>query len=96
MQGLGQSRRKSRMEITPIVIEGEHVRLEPLTRAHTDALVAAAADGELWTSDVTVVPSSQTIQRYIEDAMVGLERGNELPFAIVRKATGIVVGTTRF
>ena len=84
------------MNISPIVIKGQHVRLEPLTYAHTDSLIAAADDGEIWKSDVTVVPSADTIHRYIEDALLGLERGSELPFAIVRKATGSVVGTTRF
>ena len=84
------------MKVSPIVIEGQHVRLEPLTHAHTESLIAAAGDGELWKSDVTVVPSADTIDKYIEDALRGLERGTELPFAIVIKATGDVIGTTRF
>lgn len=84
------------MKVSPIVIEGQHVRLEPLTHAHTEALIAAAGDGEIWKSDVTIVPSADTINKYIEEAIRGLERGAELPFAIVSKATGGVVGTTRF
>lgn len=84
------------MDITPVVLDGRCVRLEPLTRVHKDALIAAASDGELWNSDVTVVPSPQTIHSYIEDALEGLQRGHELPFVIVRTATGEVVGTTRF
>ena len=84
------------MNITPITIEGQHVRLEPLTYAHDKSLVAAAADGELWSSDFTVVPSPETIRSYIEAALLGLERKSELPFAIVQKATGLVSGTTRF
>lgn len=84
------------MNISPIVIEGEHVRLDPLTHAHEKPLVAAAGDGELWNSDFTVVPTPRTINSYIEAALTGLERGDELPFAIVSKRMGIVVGTTRF
>ena len=84
------------VKVTPIVIQGQYVRLEPLTHAHTEALIAAAGDGEIWKSDVTVVPSANTIRQYIEDALRGLERGAELPFAITSKATGDVVGTTRF
>ena len=84
------------VKVSPIVIEGQHVRLEPLTHAHTESLIAAAADGEIWKSDVTVVPSAHTIHQYIEDALRGVERGSELPFAIASKATGDVVGTTRF
>ena len=84
------------MNVTPVVLEGRYVRLEPLTQNHRDSLIAAASDGALWNSDVTIVPSPQTVHRYIEDALNGLQRGQELPFAIVRTATGEVVGTTRF
>ena len=72
------------------------MRLEPLTQGHSTSLLVAAGDGELWDSDVTIVPSAATMDRYIEDALRGLERGSELPFAIVQKASGRVVGTTRF
>ncbi|MBI3452195.1 MAG: hypothetical protein HY057_05060, partial [Rhodospirillales bacterium] len=34
------------MDIRPVTLEGRHVRLEPLTRAHLPAL-AAALDPEL-------------------------------------------------
>ena len=84
------------VKVSPIVIEGQHVRLEPLTHAHTGSLITAANDGEIWKSDVTIVPSADTINKYIEDALRGVEHGNELPFAIANKATGKVVGTTRF
>lgn len=84
------------MKIASVVLEGQHVRLEPLTHTHKDALIAAAGDGQLWNSDVTVVPSAGTIHDYIEDALRGLQSGTELPFVIVRKETGEVVGTTRF
>ena len=84
------------MKVSPLVIEGQHVRLEPLTHAHTESLIKAANDGDIWKSDVTVVPSPDNISKYIDDALRGLERGNELPFAIASKATGDVVGTTRF
>ena len=84
------------MNVATVVLEGQHVRLEPLTHAHKDALIAAASDGLLWNSDVTVVPSAETIHNYIEDALRGLQSGTELPFVIVRKETGEVAGTTRF
>jgi len=84
------------MDVTPITLEGQHVRLEPLTMAHEEALVEAAADGELWNSKVTVVPTRDTMRDYIEAAFKGQALHQELPFVIVRKATGTVVGTTRF
>ena len=84
------------MDVSPITLEGIHVRLEPLVPAHRDALIAAAADGELWNSTVTVVPSRETISEYLDAAFAGQAQGRELPFVIVQKSTGLVVGTTRF
>jgi RimJ/RimL family protein N-acetyltransferase len=72
------------------------VRLEPLTPAHQEPLVAAAADGELWNSTVTVVPSRDNVAEYLQEALDGFARQSELPFVIVRKSSGEVVGTTRF
>jgi N-acetyltransferase len=84
------------MEVSPLVLEGKHVRLEPLTPAHEEPLVAAAEDGELWKSSVTIVPSRATMRAYIATALKAQATGRELPFVIVRKASGQVVGTTRF
>lgn len=90
------------MEVSPVTLEGQHVRLEPLSAAHEESLIAAANDGELWKSSVTIVPTRDTMAAYIETALRGQAEGNELPFVIVRKrGTGVppvdqVVGTTRF
>ena len=85
------------MEISPVILDGQHVRLEPLSLAHEEALIAAASDGELWNSTVTIVPSSPAkMTDYIQAALDGQTKGTELPFVIVRKTTGEVVGTTRF
>src|SRR6476660_5033660 len=84
------------MEILPITLEGQHTRLEPLSLAHHEALLAAAADGELWDSIVTIVPTRDTVSEYIEAALTEQAKGSELPFVIVQKASGRVVGTTRF
>ena len=84
------------MQISPITLEGQHTRLEPLTLAHEEALIAAAADGELWNSIVTVVPTRDTMAEYIGTALAAQAQGSELPFVIIRKASGSVVGTTRF
>lgn len=84
------------MEISPVTLEGQHVRLEPLSQAHEQALIAAASVGELWNSTVTIVPTRATMASYIEAALRGQAEGNELPFVIIRKTTDEVVGTTRF
>lgn len=86
------------VKVEPVVLEGQHVRLEPLTLAHAEDLARAAADGELWNSDVTIIPKPDGMNSYIETALKGFALGFELPFAIVRKGQSgdRIVGTTRF
>ena len=84
------------MEILPVKLEGQHTRLEPLSLAHQEALIAAAGDGELWNSIVTIVPTRDTMAEYLQDALTAQAQGSELPFVVIQKATNRIVGTTRF
>jgi RimJ/RimL family protein N-acetyltransferase len=85
------------VEISPVTLEGQYVRLEPLLPAHEEPLIAAASDGRLWNSTVTIVPSSPArMIDYIQAALDGQATGKELPFVVTRKSTNQIVGTTRF
>lgn len=70
--------------------------LEPLSWSHETALIEAASDGELWKSRVTIVPDASSMSAYIEAALEGLAQGREQPFAIIRRSSGKVIGSTRF
>jgi RimJ/RimL family protein N-acetyltransferase len=76
------------MNVAPITLEGQYVRLEPLSYAHAQALAAAAADGELWNTQVTIIPQPDGMSDYIKFALDGLAQENQLPFVIVRKSEG--------
>jgi RimJ/RimL family protein N-acetyltransferase len=84
------------MEVSPVILEGRHVCLEPLSPEHEESLIAAASDGELWNSTVTVVPSRASMAGYIAAALNAQVGGRELPFVIIRKSSGQAVGSTRF
>ena len=84
------------MDISPVTLEGQHVRLEPLTQAHAESLIAAASDGELWNTQVTIIPEPAGMKDYIQAALDGQTQGRELPFLTVRKSSNEIVGTTRF
>ena len=84
------------VELAPITLSGKYVRLEPLTFAHEAALNEAASDGELWNTDVTIIPRSDGMNAYIQFALDGLKDGTQLPFTIVQLAGNQIVGTTRF
>jgi RimJ/RimL family protein N-acetyltransferase len=81
---------------TPVDLEGRGIRLEPLAHDHREGLAAAAADGELWNLWFTSVPKPDATQKYIDDALKGLEAGHMLPWAVRDLQTGAIVGTTRY
>jgi RimJ/RimL family protein N-acetyltransferase len=81
--------------VQPVLV-GKTVELQPLQREHASALLDAAADGQLWNMKLTVVPGPETIQGYITTALEGQRAGTVMPFVIVRRDTGSIVGSTRF
>ncbi|MGP6422078.1 GNAT family N-acetyltransferase [Pseudomonas putida] len=77
-------------------LQGPRILLRPLQYSDADALLRAAADGELWNLTVTVVPSASTIDSYLKKALDGRDAGTVMPFVIVLKDSGEVIGSTRF
>ncbi|HDR9258727.1 TPA: GNAT family N-acetyltransferase [Burkholderia vietnamiensis] len=77
-------------------LTGEHIVLRPLALSDRQALLDAAADGELWNLKVTVVPDERAVDAYLDTALQGRAAGTVMPFAIVEPASGRVIGSTRF
>jgi RimJ/RimL family protein N-acetyltransferase len=79
-----------------VSLEGNGVRLEPLTREHHDGLVAAASDGRLWELWFTSVPEPEQTGAYIDAALKGQREGSMLPWAVRELKSGAIVGSTRY
>ena len=85
------------MTFEPVVLEGKHVRLEPLGEQHKDGVCRAISDGELWNIFVTIVPHPDGIDQFLANAKSAHERGEGLAFATIAKgANDQVAGSTRF
>ncbi|HEX7698066.1 MAG TPA: GNAT family protein, partial [Candidatus Acidoferrum sp.] len=84
------------MALSPVMLQGEHVRLEPLAKAHLAALAEAGLDEELWRWIPVPVRTVDEMAAYVETALGEQKRGVSLPFAIVEKATGRAIGSTRY
>jgi len=84
------------MRVTPVTLEGRHVRLEPLAKAHLEGLAEVGLDEELWRWIPTAVRTREEMAAYIETALQEQERGVSLPFAILEKATGRAIGSSRY
>jgi N-acetyltransferase len=84
------------LDLTPVTLEGRHVRLEPLSREHKADLVEVALDPDLWRWTPTQIHSADDLEAYIETALSLEDAGTALPFATVDRSTGRAIGSTRF
>jgi RimJ/RimL family protein N-acetyltransferase len=81
------------IQVAPVTLTRNGVRLEPLSQAHADGLRAAAQDGELWKLRITSVPEPQDIEAYIAKA---LDMHDRVPFAVIDIESSKVLGTTSY
>ena len=84
------------IKTTPITLEGNGVRLEPLSVEHQGGLATAAADGQLWKLWFTSVPAPTDTRGYIDAALEGQRAGHMLPWAVRDLATHTIAGSTRY
>lgn len=84
------------MDIQPVTLRGEFVRLEPLSEAHCAGLAEVGLDEDLWRWIPQPVRSAEEMLAYIRTALEEQARGVSLPFATVEAATGKAIGSTRF
>ena len=78
------------------ILEGDTIALLPLDASHQDALLTAAKDGILWELWYTSVPSSATINNYLDKALAEKENGQAYPFVVFHKKTKQIIGSTRY
>jgi len=84
------------MAIESVTLEGQHVRLEPLTAAHAPQLWAVSDYAELWQYTPYVLRDQDDLRRFIAAAERQHELGLGLSFATIDRRTGAVVGSTSY
>jgi RimJ/RimL family protein N-acetyltransferase len=78
------------------LLEGRHVRLEPLEHRHVGGLVAASAvDPSLYRWSPVPQGTAEAIC-YVDTALTWRDAGTAVPLATVRAGDGVVIGSTRF
>lgn len=82
--------------VQPVTLEGQFVRLEPLTLAHLDQLCEVALDEDLWRWTTAQVRTRDELREYIEAALQSQQEGTALPFATIERASGRAIGSTRY
>lgn len=82
--------------VSPVVLEGERVRLEPLTRDHLVGLAEVAFDEAIWRWTIARPTDLAGLGAWLDAALGNRATGTEMPFATIDRATNRPVGSSRF
>ncbi len=82
---------------TPVTLEGNSVRLEPLNEAHIPDLAAVGCDDRIWKlMRYGLIRTEQDMRAWVSQLLDGQAAGTDLPFAVIQLASGRVAGATRY
>jgi RimJ/RimL family protein N-acetyltransferase len=85
------------MEVKPVVLTGNHVRLEPMTEEQIAALAEIGVGQPFWHfmlyGDMNSVDD---MRNWVQDILSRAEKGTDLPFVAIHLASGRVAGATRY
>ncbi len=85
------------MQVRPVILEGQRVRLEPLQLSHATALYSACQDPEIWRYMPYKQPTALSeMETWIALALDAQERGTEVPFVAIDRSTEHILGSTRY
>ena len=79
-----------------ITLEGVNVKLIPMGSVQLDELWAAAKNQSIWEFTTSKIQSREDMKKVIEAAMVERDRGKQIPFVVIEKATGKIIGSSRY
>ena len=81
----------------PRTLEGDLVRLEPLTRQHEQGLWEASRDPRTWEWLSVFQPTTrEEMHAYVGEALSNQADGIEMPLVTIRREDDRVVGSTRY
>lgn len=84
------------MQVAPVTLHGEHVRLEPLSFDHEAGLWQAAQQPEIFRWFVEQIRRPEDLHAFIRGALEAQSAGQALPFCTVDVKTGQPIGSSRF
>lgn len=83
------------MDVTPIVLEGDRVLLEPLTQQHLPELAQIAFESSIWRWTSRRIDTPEDLQTFVRIALSEINAGTAVSWATRSKATGKLAGSTR-
>jgi RimJ/RimL family protein N-acetyltransferase len=82
--------------VTPVVLDGRMIRLEPLSEDHLDGLADVAFEPSIWQWTLARPTDRSGLRSWLEAALANAAAGTEQPFATIDQVTGRPIGSTRF
>ena len=81
---------------SPIILEDDLVRIEPLEERHFDLLLPTAMNKELWLLTTVQINSPEDFRKYFDTALLEKQKKSSYPFAYFNKQTQQYAGSTRY
>jgi RimJ/RimL family protein N-acetyltransferase len=86
-----------RFDPQPVILEGRQVRLEPLARRHAEDLFEVGKEETIWPyMSRPPLKSVEDTRAWIDQAVEVAATNTQIPFAIIERATGKAIGSTRY
>jgi N-acetyltransferase len=83
------------MNIQPVTLIGNHVKLVPLSLEHVKPLYEVSRDPEIW-NYLSPIKSEEDMRKNVMSAIENQKQGKELPFTILERETERPIGSTRY
>ena len=83
--------------ISPVILNGKYVRLEPMTEDHIPGLAEIGVGQTFW--DFMLygrMDSVEDMRNWVRDILSRAQNGTDLPFIAIHLASGKVAGATRY
>jgi N-acetyltransferase len=85
------------LEIYPVTLSGQFVRLEPLSLEHVSGLADIGLEQSIWRYMLYgSMQSTADIRAWVEDMLSRQAAGADLPFAVRHVESGRLAGATRY
>ncbi|MHA6532037.1 GNAT family N-acetyltransferase [Paenibacillus sp. BAC0078] len=76
-------------------LKGSFIRLVPMEESHRPELVELLQNPQIWEFTWRKISTVEQVNELIETALANKENGSEIPFVMIERSSGKVIGTSR-
>jgi RimJ/RimL family protein N-acetyltransferase len=77
------------------ILEGQTIHLVPMEDSHKTELSNVLMSPEIWEFTWRTITTSEEIDHLLTNVLENKSKGSQIPFTIVERASGKIIGTTR-